>query len=119
MWNELRYTLKLIGRNIYFSLLCITVLGLGIGIVLPVYSLVDNTAFVAPPIMQGERYVSFVKTTGAGEFTAFSTYDAFHYYYFKNSTKSFQSFAAWRNASVTVSDGEYAEDYRRAELEPA
>jgi predicted permease len=118
MWNELRYTLKLIGRNIWFSLLCVTVLGIGIGIILPVYSYVDNTNFVKPPLAQGEHFVSFVKTTTPRQTTGFSRYDTFHYYYFKNGAKSFQTIAAWRDATVSVSDGELSEAYQRAEIEP-
>ena len=118
MWNELRYTCKLIGKNIYFSLLCITVLGIGIGMVLPLYSLVDNTAFVNPPLAQGERFVALVKTAVPPRPVGFSKYDIFHYYYFKNAMSSFQTLAAWRDGAVSISDGEYAAAYRRAEIQP-
>ena len=40
--NEMRYTLKLIYKNFRFSLLCISVIAIGVGIILPFYSLTMN-----------------------------------------------------------------------------
>jgi putative ABC transport system permease protein len=110
---ELRYTLKLLLKNYWYSLLCCSVLAVGVGIVLPLYGLAENLQMKTPELPDGRRYVAFIKNR-----TNLSTFDAFHYRYFQDNANSFEQLYAWQNVSFTVSDGEYAEAVRSAVVEP-
>ena len=63
--NELRYTLKLIGKNVRFSLLCIGVIAVGVGIILPFDKFVENLSNKELPLDQADRYTTFEKTTSS------------------------------------------------------
>jgi predicted permease len=106
---ELRYTLKLLSKNSGFSLLCISVLALGIAITLPVYSWVENVAFAELPFKDGARFVSFVKTSKARENAGFSRYDLYHFHYFNDNAQSFAAVGAWQSSTVLVSAGDASE----------
>jgi putative ABC transport system permease protein len=117
--NELRYTLRVMSKNIKFTLLCVTVIAIGLGLVLPMYALVDNLAFKSPPYPDGDRYVGLNKIlTPGGRPTGLATFDTFHYRYFKDNSRSFQDMHAWQNINLTLSDGEYVEIYQSAVIEP-
>src|SRR5687767_5279862 len=118
MWNELRYTLKLLLKNIRYSLLCMSVIAIGFGILLPMFALVNNTIYQTPQVRQGDRFVTFWKDLVNQRQFGLSLYDNFHYAFFRDNSTSVQTLKAWRDASITVSDGEYPEVYRTAETEP-
>ena len=100
--NELQYTLKVLVKNFKFSLLCVSVLAVGLGIVLPLYALVDNVLLKSPSFAEGDRFVAVTKNLGQGP----SAFDAFHFRFFKDNAKSFESLHAWQNLVLTISDGE-------------
>ena len=54
--NELLYTLKLIRKNILFSLLCISVIAIGVWIVLLFYAFANNLNDKELPLDQGENF---------------------------------------------------------------
>lgn len=117
---ELRYVLKLLGKNIRFSLLCTSVIAIGVGILLPFYLLVNNVGAKELPLERGDRYIALEKQLVDQPFgQGLSRYDNFHYQYFKNNATSFESLQAWRELPVSVSDGQYSEAYRGVEIEPA
>lgn len=117
---ELRYVLKLLGKNIRFSLLCTSVIAIGVGILLPLYVLVNNIDAKDLLLERGDRYIALEKQFVDKSFgQRLSRYDNFHYQYFKNNATSFASLQAWRELPVSVSDGEHSEVYRGVELEPA
>lgn len=117
--NELKYTLKLISKNIRFSLLCISVIAIGVGIIVPFYSFVHNVSGKELPLDQGDRYVTFKKEVeDRSQILGVPRYDVFHYNYFKENSTSFDFLEAWQNVAVSISDGEYSESYIAAEIEP-
>lgn len=117
--NELRYTLRVIGKNVKFTFLCVTVIAVGLGLVLPMYTFVDNLAFKSPPYPEGNRYVGLNKILTLGRRPPdLPEFDHFHYRYFKDNAKSFDALYAWQNSSLAVSDGDYVEVYQSAVLEP-
>src|SRR5688500_152247 len=118
MWDELRYTLKLLLKNIRYSMLCMSVITVGLGILLPMFAIVNNSIYQTPQISQGDRFVTFWKDLTNQRQFGLSLYDNFHYAFFRDNSTSFQTLKAWRDASITVSDGEYPEVYRSAEIEP-
>lgn len=115
LFAELSYTLKLLLKNYWFTLLCASVLAIGIAIVLPFYVLVANLGGLqAPAFPDGESFVAFRKDEGT-----LSRYDAFHYLQFKENTNSFAELHAWEYANYSISDGDYAEAFKSAAVEPA
>lgn len=118
-FNELRYTLRVMGKNLKFTFLCVTVIAIGLGLVLPLYAFVDNLAFKSPPYPEGSRYVGLNKIlTPGNQSSGLPAFDHFHYRYFSDNAKTFAALYAWQNSSLTVSDGEYVEVYESAVLEP-
>lgn len=111
--NELRYTLRILMKNYWYTLLCCSVLAVGIGIVLPLYVLVANLTFKTPDFPDGKSYVAVIKNK-----INVSAYDAFHYRYFQENAASFSELHAWQNLVFTISDGDYNEVVRTAAIEP-
>jgi predicted permease len=117
--NELRYTLRVMAKNARLTFLCVTVIAVGLGLVLPMYAFIDNLAFKSPPYPDGNRYVGLNKILTLGRRPSdLPEFDYFHYRYFKDNAKSFDALYAWQNSSLAVSDGEYVEVYQSAVLEP-
>lgn len=116
--NELRYTLKVLGRNFRFTLLCVSVIFMGVAIVLPTYALIDNLALKTPSLGSGEQYVVLSKRLVAGTpGMAATRYDAFHLQTFRAQASTFKALHAWRETPVTISDGDYAEAFSGVEVE--
>jgi predicted permease len=114
--NELRYTLRILGKNFRFTLLCISVIFGGLAIVLPVYALIDNLALKTPRLSSGDEYVVLVKQLDTG--VPGLRYDAFHLQAFREKATSFKALYAWRDVTATISDGDYTESFGAAEIEP-
>lgn len=114
LFTELLYTLKILRKNYLFTLLCTSVLAVGVGIVLPLYVLVQNLALKTPDFPEGDRFIAFSKDE-----SNLSKYDAFHYNYFRQNSTKFAELYAWSTANFTISDGEYAEVFKSAAVEPA
>ncbi|MES2623787.1 MAG: ABC transporter permease, partial [Pseudomonadota bacterium] len=114
--NELRYTLRILAKNFRFTLLCVSVIFVGVAIVLPVYSLIDNLALKTPRLSDGDEYVVLGKQLDTGARSI--RYDAFHLQAFREKTTSFKALHAWRDVTATISDGEYSEPFQGAEIEP-
>jgi predicted permease len=114
--NELRYTLRILGKNFRFTMLCVSVIFMGIAIVLPVYALIDNLALKTPRLSPGDEYVVLGKqlTTGARALR----HDAFILQTFREKATSFKALHAWRDVTATISDGDYAEGFPGVEIEP-
>lgn len=119
MWNELRYTLKMLRRHYAFTLLCASVLALGLGILLPAYTMVYNLTWATPDFPQGDRLIAFSKdVTPEMDDESTNMHDAFHYRYFKENSTSFDELHVWREVAYTISDGELAQTFKSAEVEP-
>ncbi len=117
--NELKYTLKLLSKNIRFSLLCTSIVAIGIALVLPFYSLVENISPAELPLAEGDRFVLLQQTAEqGGDIQESFLYDNFHYQYFKTGASSFANLSAWRDMPLTLSDGEFAQAFSGAEIEP-
>jgi putative ABC transport system permease protein len=114
--NELRYTLRILGKNFRFTLLCVSVIFMGVAIVLPVYALIDNLALKTPRLSPGDEYVVLNKQLATGGRGV--RYDAFHLQTFRDKAASFKALHAWRDLTATISDGEYAEGFSGVEIEP-
>ena len=114
--NELRYTLRLLGKNFRFTLLCISVIFGGLAIVLPVYALIDNLVLKTPRLSPGDEYVVLGKQLDTGARAI--RYDAFHLQTFRERATSFKALLAWREMTATISDGDYTEGFGGVEIEP-
>lgn len=116
--NELRYTLKILGKNLRFTLLCTSIIFIGIAIVLPGYALIDNFALKTPSLGAGDEYAILSKRLTAANATRYTRYDAFHLQTFRAQAQSFKALHAWRDARMSVSDLDYTEGFSGAEIEP-
>lgn len=119
---ELLYTFKLLKRNLTFSILCITVISLGLGISLVLYSLAENLALKTLPFAKGDRFVvglfSELEVSSVG-FDYNDRFDAYRLQHFKDNTSSYYAVGGMRALGLNISDGESAEAFIGNEIEPA
>jgi len=59
LWQDVRYGLRMLGKNPGFTLAAVLTLGLGIGATSSVFSVVDRILFRSLPYPHGERLVTF------------------------------------------------------------
>jgi putative ABC transport system permease protein len=98
--QDLRYSMRMLRKFPYFSLVVVMTLGLGIGSTAAVYSVVDRILFRALPYADGDRLVSvgLVHSLEADEFTLGS-----FFFDWKESQKPFAAIAS-QQASPSTCD---------------
>jgi predicted permease len=60
-WLDLRFTFRLLSKNLGFSTIAVLVIALGLGISLTLFNLVNNFRGKSLPYKDGERYVAVLK----------------------------------------------------------
>lgn len=113
---ELKYTLRLLRKRQGFALLCTFVIAVGIGISIPLASVSEFFGFVNLPLANSDRLVILKQQIeGQGNVRYF---DAYSYNYIKKSEQSYEFLSAFRENAAVFSDGETAESFAGAWIEP-
>lgn len=119
LWYELKYTFRLLRKKLGFTALCVFVIALGLAIAFP---LIVFTKFAGEgnlPFENGERFAIVMEDTQISSIIPTSQrLDPYVFEVIKERAKSFRDFGAYRNATVTVSDGEGAETFLAAFTTP-
>jgi predicted permease len=118
--SELQYTVKVLLKHYTFTLLCTSVLAIGIAIVLPLYALMVNLAMQTPDLPEAKQQIAIRRElVERRQGNALGSFDAFHYRYFKEHSNSFAALYAWQYRNFSISDGEDTQLFSTAALEPA
>ena len=115
---DLIYSLRLTRKNLGFVSLCSLVIALGFGLSITIYSTINTFAYKPMPFPDGDKFAviqSVDKATGDDTDNAI---DSYLFQRIQPSIQSFDIFGAYRQSSVTLSDGELAEKFTAAYLTP-
>lgn len=117
--NDLFYSLRRLGNSPAFTATSIFVIVLGLALYLVSYSFGYN--FSKPlPFEDGDRYVAVKTVYPVGDQEHFgSNFDGFAYKQLKQQVTSFSEFGAYRYVKYSISDGEVAQSYVGAQIEPS
>ena len=118
-WYELKYALRLIRKTPGFISLCVTIIAMGMGLSVVMYSVIKSSAYADLPVRNGERFVSILtleKETRVE--SAFKTMDEYAFNYLRQNLREFERVHAYRTHLATLSDGPVAERFSAAEVEP-
>lgn len=115
-WFELKYTLRLLRKKMSFSVLCVFVIAMGIGVSLPMLSLTKLFGFQDLAVANGERMVVLKKMQIGQQTTAFM--DAFVFQRIAASQNSYEKLGAFQPFAAILSDGDTAESYGAARILP-
>lgn len=116
--DDVVYNLKLIRKNLGFVFICVSVVSLGVALILPAYTFFGQLMYKPIPVPGGERYVAFVKllSDNPADTQPFSTYDSYHFNYFRDNTTSFDILEAYRPKNTAISEGEIPASYIAVEV---
>lgn len=118
MLTDLKYSVRLLKKTPAFTGITLLVIVLGLSLYLASYSLVE-TFFREPlPFPDGERYVTLKSidlNTNADN--GRNVYDTYFYHRLKATTDSYSLLGAFSNASLVLSDGDYASTYEGSYVE--
>ncbi len=115
-WFELKYTLRLLRKKQGFAALCTFVIAVGIGISIPLASVSEFFGFTDLPTPDSERLVVLkqrIEGRGTIPFV-----DAYSYRFIEQNTESYELLSAFSRRSAVFSDGETAEAFSGAWIEP-
>src|SRR5215510_8475598 len=100
IWQDLRYAVRMLGKNPGFTVIAVLTLGLGLGANTAIFSLV-NTVLLRPlPVDRPDRLVTLNNGTGRGMFPAFSYPN---YKDFRDRNDVFSGLMGYRFAQLSLS----------------
>lgn len=102
MWSDLRLGLRTLGRTPLFSALAVTLLALGVGAAVAVFSLVDGVLLKALPYPDPDRIMTVWEATDRSRTVAVS---APNFHDWQEAATSFDAIAAWSGGRTTVVGG--------------
>ncbi|MCG8414479.1 MAG: ABC transporter permease, partial [Pseudomonadales bacterium] len=114
-WFEFKYTLRLMRKKFGFTILCTSVIAMGIGIIVPLIFMAKVVGLAGLPYENGDRFV--IIREGVDSLVN-QRIDAFTYQRLEQSVTSYESFGAYREMPAVFSDGDTAELYNAARLTP-
>lgn len=116
---DLKYVSRLLAKSPAFTGVSVSVIVLGLALYLCAYSLGYNFSSKALPYADGDRYVgvnTIYEKTGVSFFGG--NFDGYSINYLSERLKSFEDFGAYRWRPITLTDGEYAQEFTGAEIMP-
>ncbi len=115
-WFELKYTLRLLRKKQGFAAISIFVIAVGIAITIPLASVSKFFGFTDLPLANGDRLVALKqRIEGRGNVPVV---DAYSYEYIRDNAESYALLTAFEQKSAVFSDGEAAESFSGAWIEP-
>src|SRR6185436_4100645 len=114
LWQNLRYSLRLIGRKPGFTLMAVLTLALGIGATTAIFSVVYATLYEPMPYPKPDQLVMVWSQVKGGRNSA-SVGD---YLEWKQRSASFQSLNAWGGATFNVATEDHPEQIQAALMTP-
>jgi macrolide transport system ATP-binding/permease protein len=100
IWQDLRYAIRMLGKNPGFAVIAVLTLGVGLGANTAIFSLV-NTALLRPlPVDRPDRLVTLNNGSGRGMFPAFSYPN---YKDFRDRNDVFSGLMGYRFAQLSLS----------------
>jgi hypothetical protein len=109
LWQDVRITGRLIGRQPGFFFAVVTALALGIGANAAVFGVANSVLLSPLPFVEPNRLFLLLAETQTGSSTRYSYPDFLD---LRSSSRSFRAMAAWRSHGATVSgsgDPEFVE----------
>ncbi len=118
--NDLSYSIRLLRKTPAFTLVCLLVVTLGVGVAVSLYALNKNFYFGELPFPNGDRFVVLNKVDAQtnGDQGASLDVNGFTFNRLRDLSSSFSELGAFRSIGATISDGESAEFYAAAEIMP-
>lgn len=113
---ELKYTLRLLRKRQGFALLCTFVIAVGIGISIPLASVIQFFGYVDIPLVNSDRLV-IVRQQVEGQSNV-QFVDPYSYRYIEQTAQSYELLSAFQERAAVFSDGETAESFAGAWIEP-
>ncbi len=108
--SDLRYNLRLLRKSPGFVVICVLVIGLGMGMSITSYSILSSIAAKPLPFPDGD---SFVRVRGVDNSNGRTVaMDGYAYQTLQASVQSYKTFGAQRDVLATFSDGGVAEQFR-------
>ncbi len=112
------HNLRLLRKNFGFVAICVLMIGLGMGLSITLYSIMDNGGTKSLPFPDGDRYVDIL-----GYDTSFGTdrrfgLDAYAYQTLEASVNSYKTLGVTQRLSAIFSDNEVAARYRGVRITP-
>ncbi|PCI76736.1 MAG: hypothetical protein COB20_09890 [SAR86 cluster bacterium] len=119
--SDLLYSIRLLRKTPAFTLVCLLVVTLGVGVAVSLYSLNKNFYFGVPSFPDGDRFTVINRVdpqTGVEQGGPLDM-NGFVFNRIKGSSTSFSELGASRTVRATISDNESAELYMAAEIMPS
>ena len=116
---DIKYSSRLLAKSPAFTAVSMLIIVLGMALFLCAYSLRSNFGTKPLPYADGDRYVgvnTIFEKTGVSSFNG--NFNGYAINYIRGRIKSFERFGAYRWRSITLTDGEYAQEYTGAEILP-
>lgn len=119
--NDLLYSLRLLRKTPGFTLVCLLVVTLGVGVAVSLYSLNKNFFFGEPAFPDGDRFavISKIDPQSGAYLGSNLNMNGFAFNRLKDSSSSFSELGAFRSIAATISDNDSAELYMAAEIMPS
>ena len=115
-WFELKYTLRLLRKNQGFAAICVFVIAVGIGISIPLVSVSKFFGYGSLPLPDEDRLVTLrQRIENQGNVPNF---DPYSYRQILQNSTSYDILSAFRQGPAVFSDGETAESFAGAWIEP-
>ncbi len=109
---EFNYTLRTIQKKLGFSTLCVIVIVIGFSICLPLYTFAKNYVYTTLPYPDGDRLTTVKQLNSRTNMGPNgSQFDFFQFNTLKEGVSTFEELGAHYLSSVTLSDGDYAQQY--------
>ncbi|MGH9940567.1 MAG: ABC transporter permease [Blastocatellia bacterium] len=106
LWQDLRYAVRMLGKNPGFALAAILTLALGIGVNTTIFSLVNALLLRSLPVEEPNR-LARVGSTARGD--GFRTFSHQEYAYFRDHNEVFSGLIAHHPINVSLRAGDEAE----------
>lgn len=115
---DLLFNLRLLRKNFGFVAICVLMIGLGMGMSITLYTIMDNGSTKPLPFPDGDRYVSILgydKTFGTDRRQRL---DGYTYQTLAASVNDYKTFGANERLSAIFSDTDVAERYQGVSITP-
>lgn len=113
---EILYNLRLLLKSPGHVIICILVIGMGMGLSITGYSILENFKPQVMPFPDGDRHVSVVGFNNTNNQRM--TIDGYTFQTLQSSVQSYSAFGARRDVLATLSDGDVAEQFNGSRISP-